>query len=195
MKRLAYPLSLLLLLAAALPGAGISLWNNGGRGNADGFYAEIKGLSVGDIVTVVIVERATASNKATTQNKKSTELSSSAGTGPLSVIKSMGVSTESDFQGDGETTRTTRLETHVSARVTKVLPNGNMLIEGQKFNQINNEVQEIRIRGMVRPVDIAADNTVLSTALADADIRLTGKGGASEASRPSLVNRLFNLIF
>lgn len=193
-RQLLCVLTILLLPALLSPAAAISLWNNG-RGNSDGFYAEMKGLSVGDIVTVVIVERATASNKATTQNSKSTDISSSAGTGPLSVIKSMGMTTASDFQGDGETTRTTSLQTHVSARVIKVMPNGNMVIEGQKFNQINNEIQEIRVKGMVRPVDIAADNTVLSTALAEADIRLTGKGGTSDAARPSFINRVFNLIF
>jgi flagellar L-ring protein precursor FlgH len=184
----------LLLLVTMSSLSATSLWNDQQTNNTS-FFSEIKGLVVGDIVTVVIVEQSTASNRASTQNTKQTSISGGAGTGPLSVIKAMGADTESDFQGDGSTTSTTSLQTRISARVMKVLPNGNMIIEGKKFNQINKEIQEVFVKGMVRPVDISSDNTVFSTALADAEIKLVGHGGSADAVRPGLMNRIYNFVF
>lgn len=187
-----------LALAAGLcwtaPAPATSLWQDTPV-SVPNYFAEIKGLKIGDVVTVIIVEQATASNQATTQNKKSTKLSGTAGTGPLRFLDAMGAGTNSDFQGDGQTSRTTSLQTRCTARVMKVLPNGNLYIEGHRTNQINNEVQEIVCKGIVRPVDIGADNTVLSSALAEAEIKLSGRGSGSQTGRPGVLARAYDWVF
>lgn len=183
-----------LLLLPAPPAAATSLYP-GKVVNQQSYYSEIKGLSVGDVVTVVIAERATASNLATTQNSKTATLSATGGNGPLKFLDAMGTTTTSDFEGDGSTSRVTSLSTHITARVMKVLPNGNLVIEGRRMNQINDEVQEMYLKGIVRPVDIAADNTVLSTALGEAEIRLSGRGSGARAAKPGPLQRIFDWVF
>ncbi len=172
----------------------ISLWE---RTNNDstGYYAEMKGLNVGDILTVIILENASASQKSVTQNSKSTSIAGTNGTGPLAAIKNIGLGTSSDFQGDGATTQTTKLSSSITARIMKVFPNGNMLIEGKKTSQINNETQEMFVKGVIRPVDISADNTVYSTSLADAEIKLSGHGSSSRTAKPGLINKVYDWIF
>jgi flagellar L-ring protein precursor FlgH len=171
----------------------ISLWND--NNGALGFCSEVKGLRVGDIVNVIIVEKAIASQKSTTKNKKATNLTGGPGTGPLSAIKSMGLSTASDFQGNGQTSQSLTLSTRVTARVMKVFPNGNMLIEGKKESQINNEVQKIYVKGIIRPVDVTSDNVVYSTMISDAEIKMVGKGSSSRTARPGLLHKVFDWVF
>lgn len=183
-----------LCLPAAHVAGATSLYP-GATVNNQSYYSEIKGHKVGDVVTVVIVERATASNQATTQNKKSTKLFAGAGTGALKFIDSLGTNTESNIQGDGQTSTVTSLQTRITARVQKVLPNGNLVIEGRRVNQINNETQNIYLKGIVRPVDIAADNSVLSTSLADAEIQLSGRGPGAQATKPGPLQRVFDWVF
>lgn len=193
--RLAAPLfALAFACALPFPAAATSLYP-GSIVNGQSYYSEMKGHRVGDVVTVVIVERATASNAASTQNKKSTKLFAGAGTGALKFIDSLGTNTESNIQGDGETSTVTSLQTRITARVQKVLPNGNLVIEGKRVNQINNETQHIYLKGIVRPVDITSENTVLSTALADAEIHLTGRGPGAQATRPGPIQRVFDWVF
>jgi flagellar L-ring protein precursor FlgH len=137
----------------------------------------------------------TASNQATTQNSKSSKLYASGGTGPLKFLDAMGGATTSDFEGDGTTSRVTSLHTHITARFMDVLPNGNLVIEGRRMNQINDEVQEMYLKGIVRPVDIAADNTVQSTALGEAEIKLSGSGPGARVNRPGPLQRVFDWVF
>ncbi|MFT3709073.1 MAG: flagellar basal body L-ring protein FlgH [Archangium sp.] len=99
-----------------------------------------------------------------------------------------------EFQGDGRTARTEKLTATVPAVVKKVLPNGNLFIEGHRVVLVNNEEQHFYISGVVRPIDIAQDNSVRSSYVADAEIEFTGRGVLTDAQRPGFFTRLWNLI-
>ncbi|MFW6255147.1 MAG: flagellar basal body L-ring protein FlgH, partial [Chitinivibrionales bacterium] len=87
------------------------------------------------------------------------------------------------------------LAARVSARVTQVLDNGNLMIEGSKVVEINNEKEIIKVSGVVRPEDIGSNNIVYSYNVADAQINYSGKGTVHEGSRPGLLSRFLNWIF
>ncbi|MEZ7891656.1 MAG: flagellar basal body L-ring protein FlgH [Candidatus Wallbacteria bacterium] len=182
--------------SAHIPANSESLWKEAEDNvNGKSMFSESKGHQIGDIVTVLIVENSTASNKATTQSSKSDSLNVGAGTGPLKFIPGMSGSTKNDFQGDGSTTRSGTISAKISAKVTKIFPNGNLLIEGKRTIRVNDENQEITVNGLVRPIDVAADNTILSTYLADAEIKYKGNGVAGSVNRPGILKRLSNTLF
>ncbi|MCX7726069.1 MAG: flagellar basal body L-ring protein FlgH, partial [Chitinispirillaceae bacterium] len=100
-----------------------------------------------------------------------------------------------DYDGKGGTSRQGNLVATISARVVKVLDNGNLVIEGSKVVEINDEKEIIKITGIVRPQDVKRDNTILSTNIADAQITYTGKGVVNTGRRPGLLARFLNWLF
>ena len=110
-------------------------------------------------------------------------------TGPWANLANLGGQTTLD--GQGTTSRTTTLTTTVSARVTHVLRNGNLVLEGSKNVGINSENQVITVRGVIRPIDLDTTNTVLSARLAQMEIQVNGKGVVADAvRRPNFLYRM-----
>jgi flagellar L-ring protein precursor FlgH len=98
---------------------------------------------------------------------------------------------QSSLDGQGETTRENVLSTTVSARVTHVLPNGLLVVEGRKAVRVNSEMQMVTIRGLVRTVDVTPVNTVASNQLAELEISVNGKGVVGDAvRRPNIIYRI-----
>ena len=83
----------------------------------------------------------------------------------------------------------------MTSQVVEVLPNGNLVIEGSQSLVVNRENQEITVRGIVRPQDIAADNTVLSTYISDASISYQGSGSLGTQQKPGIITQILNWIF
>ena len=178
--------------AAATPG---SLWSPGSR-LADA-ARDLRASQIDDVVTILVVDKASAvaSGVTKTQRQSSTQNSVSAlagvtrTAGPWANLA--GVSGNSQVAGQGTTSRDVTLSTNLSARVARVLPNGAMLVEATKDIEINSERQTISVRGVVRPADIGADNTVASDRLADLEVRVNGKGVVGDAiRRPLFLYRL-----
>ena len=158
---------------------------------------DLKASQVNDLVTIVVTEQASAvsSGASKTQRKSSAahSVSSLAGitkaTGPLANLAN--VTGNQELDGSGTTSRETTITTTMSARVTRVLPNGYLMLEGSKLVQINSEHQTVTVRGVVRPADLAPDNSVPSNRLAQMEIRLNGKGVVGDAiRRPFILWRL-----
>ena len=82
----------------------------------------------------------------------------------------------------------------ITARVMDVLPNGNLTIEGKREIYVNNEKKEILLQGVVRQRDIAFNNTISSTQIADAKVIYTGIGVVAEKQRPGWAARLFDFV-
>src|SRR5690606_17736037 len=99
------------------------------------------------------------------------------------------------YRGGGSTTRGGSLNARMTAMVVDVLPNGNLVIEGRQTIIVNEEEQLIVVSGIVRPQDIAPDNTVLSTFVADATITYHGTGPLGDRQEPGLLTRLLNWLF
>ncbi len=100
---------------------------------------------------------------------------------PSSLIAS---SMKNNYEGKGSSDRSGSITATIGARVTEVLPNGNIVIFGSREMKVNNEVQTIHVSGMIRPEDIGSDNRVKSTYLADANISYSGKGVLADKQRP-----------
>ena len=154
---------------------------------------------IDDVVTILVNESASAvSTGATATSRKSSvapTISSLPGfksTAANAILSSLPkISNDTELNGQGTTSRTTTLSTNLTARVVHVLPNGFLVIEGTKNVQINSEWQTVTVRGVVRPADLAADNTVSTERIAELNVKLDGKGVVNDAiRRPNFLYRM-----
>jgi flagellar L-ring protein precursor FlgH len=99
------------------------------------------------------------------------------------------------YKGLGATTRTSNVTAKIAAVVVKVLANGNLMISGEHRVEVNDEVQTLKISGMVRPKDVGLQNTVYSYQVAGADVSVKGQGTVGDAESPGVFSRFFNWIF
>jgi flagellar L-ring protein FlgH len=165
-----------------------------------------------DIVTVKIVEASKASDKASTKTSKKSSISAGVSNlfgfeTPESVGKMapdfrtpspstlITGSMDNSYDGAGSTSREGTLLATITCVVTKVLPNGNLVIQGSRDITINSEKQIIGVQGIIRPKDISPDNTVLSTAIAQAEIKYVGSGALSEKQREGWGSRVINWVW
>ncbi|MEQ8203568.1 MAG: flagellar basal body L-ring protein FlgH, partial [Smithellaceae bacterium] len=108
---------------------------------------------------------------------------------------SIGGTSSNSLKGAGDTTRSSKLSASISARVLKILDNGNLLIEGRRQLTVNAEDQYLVITGIVRPEDITAINTVASQYIADARILYTGDGVINDKMRPGWLTRVVDWVW
>jgi len=164
-------------------------------------YTDKKGKKAGDVVTVLVMETAKAGSNTQTQTGKKNDIKVdhqvSIGQKIFGWLPGVGVKGSADinYDGKGTTARNGELKATVTARITEVLDNGNLLIEGTKLVAINNEEEILEVSGTIRADDINPDNTVYSYKIAEAVIRYSGSGTNSEAEKPGLITRFFNWIF
>jgi flagellar L-ring protein precursor FlgH len=152
---------------------------------------------VGDIVTIVLVERtqATKSNTATTDRSGSIGLTPPT-TGPLSLFSPSDVNAggNQSFNGKGQASQSNALSGEISVTIAEVYPNGTMLVRGEKLVTLNRGDEYVRISGIVRQADISADNRIPSTRVADARITYSGRGEIARASRQGWLQRFFSML-
>ena len=162
-------------------------------------FADVRARRVGDIVSVLLVEATDASKSADTALDKSSELSAANPTlfgQPVSINGgeydlSMNVENESAFAGEAASSQSNSLQGAIAVQVAAVLPNGNLVIQGEKWIRINQGDEYIRLRGIVRPQDLSPTNTIPSTRVADARISYSGSGVANETNTPGWLTRFF----
>jgi flagellar L-ring protein precursor FlgH len=176
-----------------IPPATGSLWDD----RAGSLYDDFKARRVGDLVTIVVVENTTASARANTAVQKSESASTSAGVGPLLnfLWPELGASGRTESNTQGNTARAGTLQTRITVQVVETFPNSVLRIEGRRTLKINEETQTLVFSGLVRIRDIRADNTVPSTAIANAEIYFEGKGIVGSRQREGILTRLFKIIF
>jgi flagellar L-ring protein precursor FlgH len=158
-------------------------------------FSDHRATRVDDILTIVIVESAKAGSESKTNTSKGSEVGFKAGSLSLLPPQQFGASNEAKYDGKGATSRSGSLSATVTARVVEVLESGNLVIEGSKTVEINQEKEIIKISGVVRPQDIQKNNIVYSTSIADAEITYSGNGAVNTASRPGFFTRLVNWLF
>jgi flagellar L-ring protein precursor FlgH len=176
-----------------LPPATGSLWDD----RAGSLYDDFKARRVGDLVTIVVVENTTASARANTAVQKSESASTTAGVGPLLnfLWPELSASGKTESNAQGNTARAGTLQTRITVQVVETFPNGVLRLEGRRTLKINEETQTLVFSGLVRIRDIRADNTVPSTAIANAEIYFEGKGIVGSRQREGILTRLFKIIF
>ena len=152
---------------------------------------------VGDIVTILLVEKTQAAKSNTASTDRSGSISvTPPPTGPLSFLKGtdFGAGAGGKFDGKGGAAQSNQLSGEISVTVAEVYPNGNLRVVGEKQLTLNRGDEQIRIMGVVRPADIDFDNRVLSTRVADARITYSGTGEIARASRQGWLGRFFSMV-
>jgi flagellar L-ring protein precursor FlgH len=176
---------------AAAPRTGMS----GGVFNADAvpLTSDSRAFRVGDAVTVILQETTQASKKAGTSFSKSADASVT----PFKVMgksfarTGINVAADRGFQGDATSTQQNALSGALTLIVKDVLPNGLLLVEGEKTLMLNQGEEFLRLKGYVRAADINADNQVSSLRVANARIAYSAKGALADANTPGWLTRFF----
>ena len=152
---------------------------------------------MGDLITITLVERTLAQKTAsqTTGHAGGISISPPA-TGPLDFIKKtdLSVSGNQTFDGKGQAAQSNTLQGEITVTVAEVYPNGTMRVAGEKTVTLNRGDEFVRITGLVRTADIAQDNRILSTRVADAKITYTGKGEMARAAGQGWLSRFFSRV-
>ncbi|HEX8223865.1 MAG TPA: flagellar basal body L-ring protein FlgH [Allosphingosinicella sp.] len=182
-----------LLVALAAPAQAEDLYRGSSWASMSG---DRKASEPGDVLTVVIFQAAEATNSAQNSSRKKTDVGGSLGTtiGSGSINETASLEFGGGYTGRGEVRRSERLVTQISLTVKEVLPNGDLIVQGEQWMRINGETSRIGVQGRVRPADINADNAVLSTRIADARISYDGRGFVTRSAKPGIINRIFSFL-
>ena len=159
--------------------------------------SDVRAAQVDDLVTIVVSEQASAVATGATQTSRASAVQSqvtalagkkSAG-GALANL--LNAQTAQSLNGAGTTSRGATLSATLSARVTAVLPNGYLVLQGTKDVQVNSEHQLVTVRGVIRPADLSQGNIITSNQIAQMEIKIDGKGVVNDAiRRPFILWRL-----
>nr|WP_242519022.1 MULTISPECIES: flagellar basal body L-ring protein FlgH [Thiorhodovibrio] len=189
-------------LAASAPAPMPQQYNNGAifqAAQSRGLFEDYKARLVGDILNVQLVEKTDATKTAKTSVTKD----STAGIDftrldilghqvePSGNLFGAGLESGTNFDGQGDSEQSNSLEGNISVTVAEVLPNGNLVIQGEKWLGLNQGKEYVRLRGIVRPIDITAENTVLSTQVADVQIYYGGTGAVADSNAMGWIMRFF----
>jgi len=178
-----------------------SLWANGGAG----LLADSKAATVGDLVTVLVSENAKATRSLGSKQSKKSDRSSglsaniayggALGNADVSPTGNVGMTNAKNFAGSGSTNSSDTLTASVTSVVTEVFPNGNMRIIGKRQLIINHEPQEITFAGVIRPFDIAPDNTIPSSKVAQANISYGGTGALASSAHEGWLSQSLDALW
>jgi flagellar L-ring protein precursor FlgH len=165
-------------------------------------FADLKARRVGDILTIRLTETTSASKSATTKTAKTTAVNNTGPTVLGRTITASGVpiftttlAGADSFDGEGSSTQANSLAGSLTVTVMEVQSNGNLVIQGDKNLKLNQGDEFVHVSGVVRPADIATDNTVTSDKVADAHISYSGKGVINSSNSMGWLARFFNSVF
>ena len=165
-------------------------------------FMDLRARAVGDILTILLVERTNASKESSTSTARGSSVDTGLPTVAGRPITSGGTpilnnefSSDTSFDGQADSSQSNRLDGSITVTVAERLPNGNLLVRGEKLITINQGEEFIRLEGIIRPVDIGPENTVPSTKVADAAISYSGRGTLQATNRPGWLTRFFNSPF
>ncbi len=191
-----------LALTLASPLAGSSLWTVS-RGGERSMFADRKAATSGDILTIVVAESAAATSTQSKSTTRSSELQDTVGQflyagsrfgthkGALPATNFAG---SGAYSGGGAVSNNQSLNSRAAVLVTDVLPNGNLVIEGVRVVTFSGETQYVVLHGLVRPDDIASDNTVFSTNIADARVEFLAEGALTDAQKRGWLTKIYEKL-
>lgn len=186
-----------------LPVAPVSPAHNNGSiyhaSTAYSLFTDVKAHRVGDTLTVVLAEQTSATSSASTSTQRDTTTSISNPTLSGELFERSGgfplfqsaLESAHEFEGDASSSQSNRVAGNISVTVYQRLPNGNLVVRGEKWVRVNQGRERLRVAGIVRPADINADNSVPSFKLADARIDYSERGALGDSNRPGWLTRFF----
>jgi len=160
---------------------------------------DIKPRHVGDMLTVTLREKTDAKKTANSETKKHNDVAIASASilgAPITAkdreILATKLASQYDFKGEADSDQSNSLTGSVTVTVVEVLSNGNLVVQGEKWININQGDEYIRLRGIVRASDINPDNTISSERVADAQIEYSGQGTLADANEPGWLTKFFN---
>mgnify|MGYP003339682980 CR=1 FL=1 len=191
-----------ILASTPVLGANGSLWM---ESSARVLLADNRARNVGDIVTIVVDENNESAMQNSTKTAKKTGVSATISSFLFGAAKdgfltrggkypAMDIKSDKSFEGGGTINNSERITARIAVRVTEVLPNGHMILEGRRMTLVGGEEQEAVLRGVVRQEDIQPNNTVMSFNVADASIKFVSKGTVSDSQRRGWFTKAFDKI-
>jgi len=195
------PMTMPMPKAQAAPNEANALWRSGSRA----FFKDQRAAQVGDIVTVVVSMTDSAKlNNVTTLTRTSGEqagipdfagLTSRLGaTAVIDPSKLISLSSSNNNSGSGQIQRNEAVTLRLAGVITQVLPNGNLVVAARQEFVVNNELRELRVTGVIRPQDIASDNTVLHDRMAEARIQYGGHGQMTDQQNTRWGQQLMDIL-
>jgi flagellar L-ring protein precursor FlgH len=166
-------------------------------------YTEKRARRIGDVITILIQENTNATAAAGSQYQKAGSVGIGAGAGigglgfaqnVLNSNNNIGLGASSSHQGQGTSSGSTTITGEMTAKIVSVLPSGNYLVEGTHYIVVNEDKQTVEITGEIRPDDISSENTISSLRIANAKIKMTGSGPASETANPGILTRVLSWL-
>jgi flagellar L-ring protein FlgH len=180
--------------AAPTPGA---IYREGAGGMT--LFADRRARSPGDLLTIVLAERTLAQSRSSTATSKNSEIGVTMPNvlgAPITLngrdLGSTSLGAERGFQGSGNSDQSNRLEGNLTVTVVDRMPNGNLVVRGEKLLRLNRADEVVQVQGIIRPADIGQDNTVPSSRVGDARIVYTGRGTLAQANAQGWLSRFFN---
>ena len=194
------PVSMPMPAREPTPNEANALWRSGSRA----FFKDQRAAQVGDIVTILVAMNDTANMKnATNTNRSSGETGSLAQFFGLQTrlppsisdpSKILNVGSTNNNGGSGQIQRNDVVTIRLAGVVTQVLPNGNLVVSARQEFRVNNELRELQVTGVIRPQDIASDNTVLHDRMAEARIAYGGRGELTEVQHTRWGQQLMDIL-
>ena len=183
---------IIMMLSSGFAGAS-SLWTDTAATSV--LFGDQRARAVGDILTVVVNENSSASRTGSSSNSKSAANNVDKGIGLLGFIPDSSLAQDDSFKAQGTINNSNKVTARLTVKVIEVKPNGNLVISGVQNIRQNGEEQRINISGQVRPSDIRADNSVLSSNIADAKLLVTGSGPLVNKQRQGILTQIWNWFF
>src|SRR4051812_42431331 len=189
-----------LLTVVPAPGARAgSLWND--AGNDRSMYADHKAARTGDIITIVVSESVAAQSSQSTKSNRDSSIADAVqsflypSTGlHKGALPSIQLGGKAAYNGGGDISNNQSLASRAAALVTDVLPNGNLVIEGVRVVTFSGETQYVVLHGLVRTDDIARDNTVQSSDIADARVQFYAEGSLTDAQKRGWLTKVYEKL-
>lgn len=180
-----------------------SLWQNGERG----FFGDQRAENVGDLLTIRIEidDQAALENESERSRSGEEQVGTPTFFGlgtsltdrlpnPLPGDDIVGLESESSSSGSGSIERSEEINLKVAATIIDELPNGNLVVAGRQEVRVNSELRELRVSGIIRPVDIAKDNSITYDKIAEARISYGGRGQLSQVQTPRYGQRALDVV-
>jgi len=189
------------VLIASLVFAGLTVLVPVGAAQAASLYhgesfspltSDYRSFKVGDALTVMIVESASAESDA--DSSQSRDFKVTGGLQGSHTQNTAGVSLSRQGDNTGTTTRNGKVQAEITVRIQSISANGDVVVHGTQSITVNGETQRIEVSGVARPIDISADNVVLSTRLSNAQIEFSGKGFVDRSQRQGIIARFLDAL-
>ncbi|WP_425058618.1 Flagellar L-ring protein [Sporomusa carbonis] len=190
---LGFLLALMFMIAPVACAQAESLWVD--NSPAANLFNDHRAHAVGDVITIIISESSSASRSGSASNSKSASANLDAGVGVFNFFNAASFGTSDSFKAQGSINNTNKVTGRITVKITEIKPNGQMIISGTQSIKQNGEEQKITITGTIREEDITSDNTVLSSNVAEAQLKIDGKGPIAGKQRQGILTQIFNFLF